>query len=276
MWSAARDKRRMLRDRVLTALLLAPPFLLSIIYLPSRLFALIAGVFVLLAAWEWSGLLGIEQLAVRSSYVICAFLLAVPLYLQPGVVTVLAVAVIWWLFALYRLTLGFHRPWSLLSRVLGGLIVLPTGWYAVYSLHWGPYGWQFLLVFFLLIWAADVGAYAFGRAFGHRRLAPRISPGKTVEGVIGGLVVVGAVAGITGALVSREQDWTWPGWMFLCVMTALASVLGDLFESQLKRTAGVKDSGTLLPGHGGVLDRIDGITASAPVFAVGLRVFDAV
>ncbi|MDH3637117.1 MAG: phosphatidate cytidylyltransferase [Gammaproteobacteria bacterium] len=259
----------MLKERLLTALLLAPLFVLSIIYLPSHLFALLVGVFVVLAAWEWSGLLGVDSSRVRTSYVVCVFLLAVPLYLQPGVTIVLAFGLGWWLFVIYQLVAGVGRRWSLLYRVLSGLIVLVTGWYAVYSLHYDTGGPRLLLIFFALIWAADIGAYFVGRAWGKRRLAPNISPGKTVEGVIGGLVSVGSVSICAGILFLNLRGMGWLEWLSLCAATAIASVVGDLFESQLKRVAGVKDSCSLLPGHGGVLDRIDGVTASAPVFALG-------
>jgi len=259
----------MLKERVLTALLLAPLFILSIIYLPSRLFALLSGVFVLLGAWEWGGLLGVDSSRVRVSYTACVLLLAVPLYLQPGVTLILAIGLIWWLFAVYRLVVWTGRPWSLLYRVLSGFIVLVTAWYAVYSLHADRRGAPLLLIFFVLVWAADIGAYFVGRAWGKRQLAPQISPGKTIEGVIGGLVSVGAVAALAGVVFLNLHGIGWFEWLLLCAATAIAAVVGDLFESQLKRMAGVKDSGSLLPGHGGVLDRIDGITASAPVFALG-------
>lgn len=259
----------MLRERLLTALLLTPLFILSILYLPSDLFALLVGVFVLLGAWEWSGLLGVDRPGVRISYVACVLLLAVPLYLQPGVAPILVIGLAWWLFATYRLVAWSGRSWSVPYRMLSGFVVLVVAWYAVYSLHHDPGGARLVLIFFVVVWTADIGAYFVGRRWGKRRLAPHISPGKTLEGVFGGLMLVGSMAILLGLVLLNLRGIGWLEWVLLCTATAIASVVGDLFESQLKRMAGVKDSGSLLPGHGGVLDRIDGVTASAPVFAVG-------
>lgn len=128
-----------------------------------------------------------------------------------------------------------------------------------------------VMILISLIWIADIGAYFVGRKWGKRKLAPTISPGKTVEGLLGGLTGVIVYASMIGHWVLGYSGWTWLLWVVLVLMTALFSVSGDLFESRLKRRVNVKDSGTILPGHGGVLDRIDSISAAAPVFFVGLH-----
>ncbi|MEM9056937.1 MAG: phosphatidate cytidylyltransferase, partial [Pseudomonadota bacterium] len=148
-----------------------------------------------------------------------------------------------------------------------GLLVLVPAWVILVRVHasevLGP-GW--LLFVFAVVWAADTGAYFVGKAFGHSRLAPRVSPGKTWEGVGGGLGLAGIVAAV-GAWAFGVPALPFIG---ICIATALVSIVGDLTVSMFKRHAGVKDSGRLFPGHGGILDRIDSITAAAPVFALGL------
>ena len=123
-----------------------------------------------------------------------------------------------------------------------------------------------LFTLLLIVWSADVGAYAFGRLLGRRKLAPAVSPGKTWEGVTGGLVTAGLAAGLAAAWVGVPANRL----IVLAVATALISVLGDLTQSMFKRNVGLKDSGKLLPGHGGVLDRIDSLTAAVPAFVIGL------
>jgi phosphatidate cytidylyltransferase len=151
------------------------------------------------------------------------------------------------------------------SAAVAGLVVLVPAWLALSQLH--AHNPLFMLFLLLLVVAADVGAYFAGRRFGRHKLAPRVSPGKTWEGVGGGVVGATIVA-IIGALWLHM-----PFLLFiaLCVVVVFASIVGDLTESLFKRHAGLKDSGNLLPGHGGVLDRVDSITAAAPVFLVGLQ-----
>ena len=151
--------------------------------------------------------------------------------------------------------------------MLAGVVVLLPSWALLVRLHGdGTLGARLAFTLLLIVWAADVGAYAFGRLFGRRKLAPAVSPGKTWEGVTGGLVTAGLAAGLAAAWVGLPASRL----VALGVATALISVLGDLTQSMFKRNVGLKDSGKLLPGHGGVLDRIDSLTAAVPVFVVGL------
>lgn len=269
-----------LKRRILTAALLIPPVVAAVLWLPSLLLAALLAVFLALGAWEWSGLMGWRAPALRLLYV--ALLLAVAgllLFLLPSGDVVLAVlggAVVFWCLALLRVA-AFQRgavpgAASRWAGALGGLLLLVPAWFAVLVIHGaGPWGPVLALVLLLLVWAADIGAYFAGRRFGRRRLADRVSPGKTWEGLAGGLVAA-VVVGLGASWVLGLGDWRLPSFLAVSIVTVLFSVLGDLVESMVKRRAGVKDSGGLLPGHGGILDRIDSLTAAAPVFALGLLV----
>ncbi|MCG8434327.1 MAG: phosphatidate cytidylyltransferase, partial [Gammaproteobacteria bacterium] len=159
------------------------------------------------------------------------------------------------------------------GKFFGGVLALVPCWAAITALHdRQPQGWQLLLFLLVLIWAADIGAYFAGKAWGKNKLAPNISPGKTWEGVFGGLA-----ASLAAALLANY----WLGFPLLIILPLVVilvalSVVGDLSESMLKRQAHIKDSGSLFPGHGGVLDRLDSLLATAPMFLLGLKVMDAV
>jgi phosphatidate cytidylyltransferase len=173
-------------------------------------------------------------------------------------------ALLWWVFALIWVAIAPARV-NRVTAAGAGLLVLVPAWLALARLH--AAGPQLLLFLILLVGAADVGAYFAGRRFGHNTLAPRVSPGKTWEGVLGGLVAA--------ALLAAVGVWWFkvdaPRFLALCVVVVVASIIGDLTESLFKRHAGLKDSGRLLPGHGGLLDRVDSVTAAAPVFLIGLE-----
>jgi phosphatidate cytidylyltransferase len=180
---------------------------------------------------------------------------------------------LWWLVVLVRASrFNADQPFSGLSliQLFEGIVVLIPAWMALVLIHRLPQDGPRMLAFLLiLIWSADIGAYFSGRRWGRIKLAPRVSPGKTREGVYGAMV--GAV--ICGLVLAWWQHWGLLGYLYaviLCLITSLVSILGDLFVSMLKRLRGVKDSGTLLPGHGGLLDRIDSLTAASPLFLFGL------
>ena len=179
----------------------------------------------------------------------------------------LTLAVAWWAVVLISLIV-FRRPISPATAAATGLPVLVPGWFAfAYVIEHAPRGAALVFVALLIVWAADVGAFFAGRWLGHTKLAPAVSPGKTWEGVVGGAILA-AVAGI-GAASWLAVSWaTFAGLALAC---ALVSVVGDLSVSRLKRNVGLKDSGRWLPGHGGVLDRIDSLTAALPAYALGLK-----
>jgi phosphatidate cytidylyltransferase len=174
------------------------------------------------------------------------------------------IALLWWVFALIWVAIAPARV-NRTTAAGAGLLVLVPAWLALSRLH--ALGPELLLFLILLVVAADVGAYFAGRSFGRNKLAPRVSPGKTWEGVLGGFVAAAVMAAV-GVWWFKVDA---PRFAALCIIVVVASIIGDLTESLFKRHAGLKDSGTLLPGHGGLLDRVDSITAAAPVFLVGLE-----
>jgi phosphatidate cytidylyltransferase len=179
---------------------------------------------------------------------------------------VLILALLWWLLA-FGAVLAFPRQFSRSFVAVAGLVVLLPSWLLLSRLHGGPMlGPGLALTLLLIVWAADIGAYAFGRWLGRVKLAPAVSPGKTWEGVGGGLLSAALVGGLAALVLGLPVG----GLVSVGIATALVSVLGDLTTSMFKRNVGVKDSGHLLPGHGGVMDRIDSLTAAVPVFVLGL------
>jgi phosphatidate cytidylyltransferase len=267
-----------LAKRVTTALLLVPLVVWGVLALPTAYFGLALAAFVLAGAWEWADLCGYRRTA-GVAYVLA--LIAVLAVLGKFVASptaalmIFAAALLWWLGALIwviRYQAGGVTPWMDLKavRIFVGLLVLAPAWAAMLALHGTAGGGaEWVLLLLVLVWGADTGAYFAGRRFGKTKLASRVSPGKTVEGVVGGVLLAGCLtAGY--ALIRPQTAGPAAGLFALGIVTALASVLGDLTESLVKRRAGRKDSGVLIPGHGGVLDRIDSLTAAAPVFALGV------
>lgn len=266
----------MLKTRIITALVLAPIAIGGIFFLPPVGFALFTAAIITLGAWEWANMAGIHHQAGRVVY---AAVIAVILYgiaCVPASV-VLWLALVWWCvcFLLVRNYPAGSAGWGSMGvRSLMGVLVLVPAWVGLNHLRLEDFLfgnttnnlWAILYVF-CMVWVADIGAYFAGRAFGKAKLAPRVSPGKSWAGVWGGLVAVGILAVVAGVLADATVNDT----LILIVaslVTGLVSVLGDLLESMLKRFRGIKDSSQLLPGHGGILDRIDSLTAAIPVFAL--------
>lgn len=266
--AARGDGAGMLKQRVLTAIVAGVGLLLVLFVLPANAALGVIVALMLAAAWEWSGLLGGVGLVGRLGYVaVIAVLLAfVTLRMSDAatVALILKIGLAWWFAALVWV---FFYPTSIALPVrwLCGALVMIPAYMALVSLY--SFAPAILLFALTVVWAADVGAFFAGRRFGRVKLAPRISPGKTWEGVIGGLaaVVLLLVAARLGGL---EMDVAVV--IPFCLAVATLSIVGDLTVSMFKRNAGVKDSGTLFPGHGGVLDRIDSVAAAAPLFALGL------
>ena len=258
----------MLKTRVLTALTLAPLVVLAVYLLPLWAFALFVGGILCLAMYEWAALAGLSSPAGRASSIGLFAAAALALWWFPqGQQAVLYLAAAAWVVATGIVL--FHPASVALVRSTAsvgafGLIMALGAWIALVTTRAGEHGGHWVMWLLLICWAADAGAYFAGRAFGRRKLALSISPGKTWEGAIGGLIVTLAVC---GGLLAYAGQMSW-GWVAMIVVLVAISVVGDLFESVLKRAADIKDSGSLLPGHGGVLDRIDSVLAVAPTFAV--------
>ena len=258
-----------LRQRVLTAVVLAALLIAMLLWLPAWPTIAALTVLVLIGAWEWSAFLRLANGSRRAGYVLLvAVLLAAAWRISAtpaGLNLVLGAALLWWVAALLWIVLAPRRvaPWS---AGAAGVLALVPSWVALVRLLTAPKGAQWVLFALVLVWVADIGAFFCGRRFGRTRLAPEVSPGKTWEGVWGAIAVSSLVA-----LAGSE----WFGvrrlaFLALCLAAVGFSIVGDLTESLLKRFAGVKDSGTVFPGHGGVMDRIDSLTGAVPVLLLGL------
>ncbi len=264
----------MLKQRLLTAIILIPIFILLVLTLSAPWFCALTGGLLLLGAWEWSFFMGINTFPQNLFYPgIIAMLLFTSLALP--IPSVLLIAFIWWLIAAI-LVIRYPRAsqaWSkgIVLRGLMGIVVLIPCWLAVNFIRNATHGTYILLFLFVLIWGADAGAYFVGKKWGKTKLAPSVSPGKTWEGLYGALVTTFIITvGSLFLLKMPHSSWLfWLSAIALALITVLFSVVGDLFESMLKRNVGLKDSGRIFPGHGGLLDRIDSLTAAAPIFALG-------
>jgi len=263
----------MLKTRVLTALVLSVILLAGLFLLPPRWTVLAFGAAFTQGAWEWGGFGALRSFALRGLYTAGVAVLLFAGWRwsrEPAHLLLLLVAAcLWWLIALAWLSLAPARHHPLLALVCG-LPVLVPAFVALarlqVSAHGVAHGPQAVLWLVLLVIAADIGAYFAGRGLGRRKLAPRVSPGKTVEGALGGLLAVLLVAGLGAPHFGLAP----PAVMVFGCAVGIFSIVGDLTESMFKRASGLKDSGALLPGHGGLLDRIDSVTAAAPLYALGL------
>lgn len=264
----------MLKQRLITGLSLGLLFLLTNYFLPTPAFAAFTFIIILIGAWEWARLAGFKTAWVRAVYV-----LVIALGMAGAWVLVMdyqsnlpiIIGCLWWVAVLVMLAI--YQPqnkgsvfWVSMLKFAGVLTLIPV-WIATAAIH--QLDWKWLLFLVVLIAITDTAAYFTGKAFGKTKLAPKLSPGKTREGVLGAMLAAGLWA-VAGAWWLGQPVASWAYFVGLCLVIALLSVAGDLFESLLKREADAKDSGTLLPGHGGVLDRIDSLTAAAPAFAFGL------
>ena len=263
----------MLRTRILTAAVLAS-ILLAGLFLLSPPWAVWAfGAVFTIGAWEWAGFGALRAPAARIAYatgVALVLLLAWRWSAEPPrLLLLLCAACAWWAIALLWLSWAPARHQPILVLVCGLPVLMPA-FIALARLQVATSGFaagpQIVLWLVLLVIAADVGAYAVGRSFGRRKLAPRVSPGKTLEGALGGIAMVALVAWAGAAHFGLPQ----PAVVAFGCAVGIFSIIGDLTESMFKRAAGLKDSGALLPGHGGLLDRIDSVTAAAPLYALGL------
>ncbi len=263
----------MLKNRVVTALILAPLIIASILYLPGFWFALAFAGIILAAAWEWSDLAGLTAWQGRAVFLV---LLAALMYTGPHWFAYTGdwlpwVVVGWWVMvsvALRRFPaklLEIKYPLGL--KLFIGAFVLLTAWIQMIWLRTN-FGEVSVLYLCLVIWVADIAAYFAGKKWGLTKLSPEISPGKTVEGMYAALLAV-ALFALGVGMFKQFKPLMIIDFVFLSIVTAIISVVGDLFESLVKRVRGVKDRGAILPGHGGLLDRIDSLIAAVSVFYAG-------
>jgi len=272
-----------LKHRILTAAFLIPFFIWGIFSLSTQHFAYMIGAFVSVGAWEWTRLIGIRNISFRGLYVVLIVGIQFILLDHLSDSLVLDVALIasgvFWLFALYliisyRGQKGVSQSLLPLNLLIGVILLVPT-WLALLTLHGRIIdGAEWLLFALSIIWVADSAAYFVGRKFGKNKLAPHVSPGKSREGVMGAVVASLIYSLLAGVYWLGVPDTKLLSFMFLCMVVVIVSVEGDLLESLYKRRVGVKDSGIILPGHGGVLDRIDSVMAAVPVFVLGTRLLE--
>ncbi|MEW6991274.1 phosphatidate cytidylyltransferase [Colwelliaceae bacterium 6441] len=281
----------MLKQRIITALLLAPLAIAAIFHMSLEYFSLFIMAVMAIGAWEWGPLMGFKNNRRRIAFVFTTIFLISTIWfyfpltslwnnqaqLEMMIQYILWLAVAWWFLsaALTFLYPRYSKFWSShrsIRGVFGWLTLVPT-WLAFVVLRTNDYnndpyhGAQLIMFLFLMVWSADVGAYFVGKSIGKHKLMPNVSPGKTTEGFIGGVIF----ACILVAILGVNLAWNPKQFALVIGITAFIttiSVLGDLNESMFKRQAGIKDSGSILPGHGGVLDRIDSLTATAPIFAL--------
>ncbi|MGB1556284.1 MAG: phosphatidate cytidylyltransferase [Oceanococcaceae bacterium] len=260
----------MLLTRILTALALIPFVVAAVLWLPAlALFGLILLV-VMLSAWEWSQFFS-PQRGVRLGFALLVPLTA--LVWQPPMLWLSVLGLGFWLLMLIWLIVypaglrpGVGQP---LLRGVVGLLLFWLFAQSAYALAQMPQGRWLLLVTLVLVWAVDVGGYFFGKRFGRHKLSPQVSPNKSWEGFAGG-VLLALLVGLLSAFV-LTPPLQGPVFLACALLVAMGSVVGDLCESMFKRQSGIKDSGSLLPGHGGLLDRLDSTFAALPLMlAVGL------
>jgi phosphatidate cytidylyltransferase len=257
--------------RLLTVAIALPLFIGALLLLPQQLWAVVLLPVLAIATWEWANLAGYPT-SLRLVYAAAVVLSAVALFyfsshghIRIDIATYAASCIFWVTVAPLWLARGWTTRNPVLLGIAGWLALVPM-WLALVQLQASPWA---LLLFLSIVWVADTSAYLAGKQWGRRKLAPRISPGKTWEGALGAAAAVVLYYGLLLIAAPAGGAYFQGGWGLAVFAGVLAlSVEGDLFESWMKRTAGVKDSGQLLPGHGGILDRIDGLTATMPAAAL--------
>ncbi|HEY8035469.1 MAG TPA: phosphatidate cytidylyltransferase [Methylobacter sp.] len=282
----------MLLQRIITALILVPLVVFAVLQLPLEYFSLLVGLVTLLAAWEWTRLIGINSVFKRGLFLFVLILPMLWMHFWTQFLELAAQILDWpdirdysgileWLvippvlFWILSMILIRNAPAALLNlemkiryKALIGWLVLFAMWMFLTRLR-SFYGTELTLYFLILIWTADIAAYFTGKKFGKTKLAPEISPGKTVQGMYGALIA----GGVCAVVLSLIYGFPWmvaSDFFMLSVLTVLVSIYGDLFFSLVKRQRGVKDTGSILPGHGGILDRIDSLIAAIPFFYAGI------
>lgn len=272
----------MTRTRLLAALFMTPLAIAAVLLLPTPWLVALAAVLFLAGLWEWLRLAEIDDTLHRTVLLVANLAMMVAIvwasrsssgYSYVLFQIAVVIGVIWWLLALLWLQhydfASDHDTHARAFKLAAGTLSVIPAWAALALIHASePNGHRWLLLALLVIWAADTGAYFAGRYFGKHKLSPRISPNKTIEGLVGGAAASLLVA-LVGAPLAGASLAQLPWVALVVVVTIGFSVVGDLFESLLKRHVGAKDSGDLIPGHGGVLDRIDSVLAALPVFALG-------
>jgi len=273
----------MLKQRLITAAVLIPLVVFGILTLPTDKLNWFVALVSALAAWEWLTMVGVDDLNRRLLWILGLFLLSTIVMSSFSLSFILAIAAIVWLLSAFLVTKYRHAglPKSLSALfasksfgIASCVVLLMFFWVAVVTLHQSSLGPQQLLYVLVSVWLADTGGYFAGKKWGRTALAKAISPNKTWQGVMGALGLTGLWAVIAYGM-SINGELSLFSWLLLTMVTVAISIIGDLFESLFKRSHQIKDSGNLLPGHGGILDRIDSLISAVPVFVVGSMMLGA-
>jgi len=269
-----------LKTRLASAAIMMPLVVGGVLYLPTAGVALVLALVMGVGLWEWGGMIPLGSGPARIAYPAGIVALMALVWVAPldrVIAPLLLLAFIWWLVVLYWLVrpdFGVRSTGTVrvLKGIAGVLVMLPC-WASFVTLHAREdHGPLITLALLVMVWLADSGAYFAGKRWGHTRLAPVISPGKTWEGVLGGIAISAIAALLAGYWYSHSLEWTL-ALVPVALLAVMFSIAGDLLESLMKRQVGIKDSGSIIPGHGGVLDRIDSLTAAAPMFLIGMLWF---
>lgn len=272
----------MLKQRIITAVIMAAFIVSCVLFLSAAALSFVFFVLVLISAWEWSNLSGLQSSVTRALFTgACGALMAFSIwhselfldsYTIDGARDVVGLGCLWWSVALLWVKSypASNVLWtSVFMKVMMGFLTLVPAWLALVFLRVQDHGIALIFILIGLVASADIGAYFSGKAWGKKKLAPAVSPGKSWAGFCGGLVS-SCVFSFCIWFQWGQLELGFAAAMSIAIVTSLASVLGDLLESMVKRERGIKDSGQILPGHGGMLDRLDSLTAAAPVFALSL------
>jgi phosphatidate cytidylyltransferase len=265
----------MFRHRLLTTLVLLPCILAVIFFAERWIFASVLVLFVAVGAWEWLKLIPLRRPMSRVGFLVLLALLILASFFWAGLPLP-------WLFPAYGLLwlcilvaiVSFPASQVIWGRklivALAGLCLLPLFVSSMLALLQQAQGRNLIFYLLCLVWASDIGAYLVGKFCGRHKLIPKVSPGKTIEGSLGGLLLALLVAEVAAVAFQRSPSFNW---FVLALAVTITAMLGDLFMSMLKRRCQIKDTGQIFPGHGGVLDRIDSLIAAAPLFYSGLPYF---
>lgn len=266
----------MLRQRFISGMLLGIILVAVVILAPPLQFAIAFALLFAIGAWEWGRLTSIENLMLRAGYLAAFAAVIAVLWWQResslANIWLLLAALFW--FSIFRVLHHYHQSQDHLPRwqlklSLAGLLLLPAAWLAFVELQALHPGWALYIM--VLCGVADSFAFLFGKLFGKHKLAPQLSPGKTIEGALGGIGGVLVLAILAGVFWQAFAPRQLLAFVALSLVAGVISIEGDLFESLIKREAGQKDSGRILPGHGGILDRFDSHIAASPLFVLGLQ-----
>ncbi len=262
----------MFKLRLFSTIILVPLVILAILFLPAIYIQILSGIVVSIAMWEWLQMTVLKKSKVRFFLLIATILFALSIiFTSFNPVWLYYFSLIWWIFAFIGICYypKYARIWKqdLLQPILAIMVFIPS-WFAFSSLLTCDDGPIWVLLGCALVWSTDMGAYLFGKMFGRKKLIPDVSPNKTWAGLYGGFIVSGGVMLLFCAWYKPIFGWYYAIW--LAFITVVFSVIGDLFESMLKRIYNVKDSGKIIPGHGGMFDRIDSLLAAFPIYFISL------